>query len=405
MTQKARFDAIQWRRVDGLVAVRLGDGSVHGYADPGLANQFSALVVHAEYNWPHRSLALYTADTRIDLELGSARNPSPLRGRPVVYLDQNHMSTLSKALRDPKRLNERDWWAAVRLIALAGKSKIVVPFSGAHLSETAAWTNDVARFHLATTVLSVSRGWQLRDPLQVRQHELVSLLTASVGRSAVVSPVVTLEPNAAIASRVAPAQAHDHSINGSAALLHIYQSTLWLNVAASILLDEAPMPKEPVPGWTDRVQRFSDWIRDEADRSKHQRRRSAAVFMFADEGREVAQAAVTAVLTPEQMSRWSHKTWLDNDRGQPAVSIFRSAMIDKLLTGHTWEDNDLTDFTYLSVAAGYCDFVAGDRRTIALLRQSTRKLGFGAQLHTDLPSLVNALEEYIAGGTVWSRAR
>jgi hypothetical protein len=67
-------------------------------------------------------------------------------------------------------------------------------------------------------------------------------------------------------------------------------------------------------------------------------------------------------------------------------------MIDKLLTGHTWEGNDLTDLMYLSTAAGYCDFVAGDRRTIALLRQSKRRLGLGVELHSDLTSLVRSVD-------------
>jgi hypothetical protein len=185
----------------------------------------------------------------------------------------------------------------------------------------------------------------------------------------------------------------DQFIDQMPALLNVYQSNLWLNVATSILLDEVPMPKRSVDEWTKWVQRFSDWIRDEPGRTKKQRRRSASAFMFADEGKEVAQAAAAAQLTPEEMSRWSRRTWFDDNRGQPAISIFRSVMIDKLLTGHTWEGNDLTDFLYLSTAVGYSDFVAGDRRTIALLRQTTQRLGCGANLHSDLPSLVEALDE------------
>lgn len=398
MTHRARFEAMQWRRDDGIIAVRLQDGTVRGYPDLSFSETFSKQIVHAEYYWPRRTLVLSTDVSRIDLELGTVRNPSPLRGRPVVYLDQNHMSTLSKALRAPQRLSEREWWAAVRLISLAGEGKIVVPFSGAHMAETAAWTDDEARFHLATTILSVSRGWQLRDPLQVRHEELVSLLSSFAGRTAPVSTVITLEPNAAIAFRISPGSSGERSIDETPALLHIYQSTLWLNVAASIFFDETPMPKGPVDSWTERVQKFSNWMRDEAGRTKFQRRRSAAVFMFADEGNELARAALTAGLTPAEVSRWSHQTWLDDDRGLPVVSVFRSTMMDKLLSDHTWENNDLTDFIYLSTAVGHCDFVAGDRRTVSLLRQTTRRLGFGADLHSDLPSLVESLNRRLSQG-------
>ena len=396
MTSGPRFDAIQWRRDDGIVAVRLSDGTVRGFPEIGLSQSFSGRIVHAEYQWAKRELVLSTDDSRIDLELGTVRNPSPLRGRPVVYLDQNHMSTLSKALRAPERLNEHDWSAAIRLITLAGNSKIVLPFSGAHMSETAAWADDDARFHLATTILSVSRGWQLRDPLQVRHEELVSLLGVFEERSSPVDAVITLAPNAALASRLFPRTSSEQAIDKTPALLHIYQSTLWLNVAASIMLDESPMPKGRADGWAQRVQTFSNWIRDETKRTKLQRRRSAAAFMFADEGTELARAALTAGVTPQELSEWSRRTWLDEDRGLPGVSLFSSTMIDKLLTGHTWEGNDLTDLIYLSTAVGYSDLVAGDRRTVALLRQSTRRLGFGAEIHSDLPSLVRSLEMRLA---------
>jgi hypothetical protein len=204
VTPGAWFDAVQWRRDDGILAVRLRDGTVRGYRDPKFSVNVSRAINQIDYHWARRALILSTDDLRIDLELGSVRNPSPLRGRPVVYLDQNHMSTLSKALRAPQRLSEREWRAALRLITLAGEGKIIVPFSGAHLLETAAWTDNEARFHLATTILSVSRGWQLRDPLQVRQDELVALLSASVGRSVPLGPVTTLAPNAAIIARVPP---------------------------------------------------------------------------------------------------------------------------------------------------------------------------------------------------------
>lgn len=114
--------------------------------------------------------------------------------------------------------------------------------------------------------------------------------------------------------------------------------------------------------------------------------------MFSDEATEVARAALAAQVTPEEMSRWTRKTWLDDNRGLPVVSIFRSAMVDKSLKGHTWEGHDFTDLMYLCTAVGYCDFVAGDRRSIALVRQTTRRFGYGADLHSDLPSLVESLD-------------
>lgn len=393
-----RFDAMQWRRDDGLIVMRSRGGDLRAFDAPEELGSLPTRVEHIEFNWGKRELTFIADGNRIDFETGSYRNMNPRRQRPAVYLDQNHMSTLSKAVRAPKRVSDvREWLAALKLISWAGSGRVVIPFSGAHMSETAAWSDDDARHHLAITILSVSRGWQLRDPLQQRADELTSLIHRSIGRETSVPSAVTLEPNAAIVSRVAPSSARDPEIDDVPALRHVYQSTLWFNVATAVMLAESPVIKGSLTGWTERVQRVTDFLGGlAADRAKSARRRAAAAFMFGDEAREAARAASNAGATAEQLLEWGKASWQLSDRGQPAVSVFRSAMIDKIVSGHTWEANDLTDLMYLSTAMGYCDYIAGDRRTVALLRQSSRRLGYGAEVHSSLTTLVDSLERRFA---------
>lgn|GEM_PF-1503896 len=393
------MDAMQWRRDDGMLAIRTRDGAVHGYPAPAELNAFSQRIDFAEFTVGKRELSIATdRGDLIQLDVGTHRNPSPRRNRLVVYLDQNHVSSLSKALRAPHRLrNEEEWKAALDLIRWAGTGKIIVPFSAAHMAETGAWPNKEARYHLATTILSVSRGWQLRDPLQQRHDELVSLLTESVDRETAVPDAVTLAPNAALASRIQPSQARDTNIDANPTIRHLYQSMVWLNVSVAVMLDEDSIPKTPADDWVKRVQRFTDWLQAEPERTKANRRKAAAAFMFSDESTELARAAADAGLAPSELSGWSRDSWLLDDRGRPGVSVFRSAMIDKIVSGHEWEPNDLVDLMYLSTAVGYCDFVAGDRRTAALLRQQTRRLGYGAELHSDLVGLVASVAKRLEG--------
>ena len=396
MTTHRRFmDAIQWRRDDGVLAIRTRDGAVHGYPAPAGLNAFSPRIDFAEFAVGKRELSIATdRGDLIQLDVGTYRNLSPRRNRLVVYLDQNHMSSLSKALRAPRRLrNEKEWKAALTLIRWAGSGEIIVPFSAAHMAETGAWPNEEARYHLATTILSVSRGWQLRDPLQQRHDELVSLLTESIDRATPIPDAVTLSPNAALASRLQPRLARDANIDANPTIRHLYQSMVWLNVSVAVMLDEDSIPTSPAMDWVERVQVFTDRLQAEPARTKANRRKAAAAFMFADESTELARAAVDAGLAPSELSGWGRESWLLNDRGRPGVSVFRSAMIDKILSGHKWEPNDLTDLIYLSTAVGYCDFVAGDRRTVALLRQQTRRLRYGAEVHSDLVGLVASVEK------------
>ena len=66
--------------------------------------------------------------------------------------------------------------------------------------------------------------------------------------------------------------------------------------------------------------------------------------------------------------------------------------LDALSDGQLrWADNDLTDMMYLTSAAGYCDYVVGERAHTSHIANGLRRLGRAGNLHPNLRSLVTQL--------------
>lgn len=389
-----RICAIQWRD-DDLVALKFSDGRVAAESAPagltGMLEQFSVV----EYQpWRRRLIFKFRDDYGFECELGTVKDPSPIRDRPVVYLDQNQWSTLSKSLFAPQRVSDAERLAAVRLLKMAEAGDIILPLSSAHLSETGAWSNDAGRSELARTILAGSRGWQMRDVLEVRAEEFRHCLAALTGTDvAPPAPVITLEPYAAL----------DPSVRGENDGLSLpadlpeawkfgYLSTLSNTVYVACLLDREPTPRGSLAGWLSRVQEFSSWLDGERQRSKSDRRKAARLFAAADATKEIAAAAAEIGATPTQATEWFAGAWDQMSLGAPGITLFRSVMVDKMLAGARWEENDLTDLMYLCTAAAYADHVVGERRTIGLLRQSVRRIDTAVQLHAKLATLVQSLD-------------
>ncbi|MET3452216.1 hypothetical protein [Curtobacterium sp. 1544] len=391
------IEAFQWRADDNMVALRFRSGLVRGVrGDASFAKHAKDFAVVEVHPWRREVFFKTARGDGFSSRFGSRFNSSPLHDRPVVYLDQNQWSTLSKSVNAPWRVRSDDeLQAAWRLIRMASLGKVILPLSAAHLGETGSFGNDEGRYELAVTIMSCSGGWQMRDPLQVRAAEFRQVLARSAGRPAAPVPdVFTLEPYAALdpatregsSPREAPAEL-------PAEWTYAYTASLSNVIYASMMLDQQATPRGDMAGWVQRVQEFSTWLSGETDRTKQQRRRAAEVFMFSDATREIAQAAFDAGLTPSEMSTWTQSTWHRPELGAPAISLFRATMIDKLLGSGQWEGNDLTDLFYPCTAAGYADHVVGERRTIGLLQQSVRRQRARVKLHRTLASVVKALEK------------
>jgi hypothetical protein len=110
--------------------------------------------------------------------------------RPVVYLDQCHLITLARQLWAPEKVLDRERAAALELIEMARARKVILPISSANLTEMTP-ADGAFRRNLGLTMLELSRGWQMRNPVHVRGAELRALFA---GERPVAMDVFTLAP-------------------------------------------------------------------------------------------------------------------------------------------------------------------------------------------------------------------
>ncbi len=332
-------------------------------------------------------------DIAFELPLGD--DDEQLAGRLVVYLDQNQWSVLSKASDPSARIPDEDRVAALRLADLARDRKLVLPASSAHYHETTKWRDNAARHRLGLTVLQLSRGWQLRDPLQVRRDEIRAsyeemFLRGSAPRA---RSVVTLMPNTLHGpSRGGPAPEPPPDFPPSVAAE--YNALLSATVLIDVMLDREHIPATPPTGWARIHQQFSDWL-DQEPRDSQQKRKAVDVMLLQDLQLEMAEEAHSSGITPQQMGKWF---WQHQARmaALPALGLFREVLQDRHLNrGLTWCANDLTDMIYLSTAAAYSDAVVCERAMGSALVRGLVRLGRPTPVFRRLREAVPAIERML----------
>jgi hypothetical protein len=218
-------------------------------------------------------LATTRAGEDVFLELPRHDGADQLSGRLVVYLDQNQWSTLAKAVAGESSVPDPDRDAALRLVEWADQRMIILPASSGHHYETTKWGDADRRYSLGLTVLKASRGWQMRDPVQVRNefYDLFRRLHFS-GEGGRAAPVFTLDPGALYGEwRSTPYTAPSDFPAEAAFLTEALTSA---SVSISILLDSQRVEPGPATGWAAANQRFSDWL-DGESRDAQQKRKAS----------------------------------------------------------------------------------------------------------------------------------
>lgn len=326
------------------------------------------------------------------VELPPLDDPAPLGQRSTIYLDQNHWSTLTAAVHEPERVgNANELEAALRLIALADAREIILPMSAAHVSKTCKQVDLEKRYRRAHTISRLSSGWQLRDPLHVRLMELQNALANRYHQHAPVNlPVVTLDPEAIFAGRPPEVVSVDPDLPIQVrSMVHLLRCASGLFDA---MLDAEHEPVSLNPGWARQFQQFAEFLRDNPTGDEMKRRRTFLRF-FDDLGAELARAAVSARLTPHQMSDWSRSHCEQALETMPALGLYREVIHEKLCDGKLqWRDNDLVDMMYLTTAAGYCDYVVAERAHASHISNALRRLGRPANVYRTIHSLVEGLD-------------
>jgi hypothetical protein len=392
---RRELDVMMWDIDQCRFVIRLKDGRMFQLAAPPNYDPERA-VARATYFWHARHLVLETkrGDQLLAL-LPSRHNVAPVDGRPVIYLDQNHWSTLAKMARAPQRVPQAERTAAQGLIALARAGKVILPVSAGHHTETSQWLDDDSRYQLGCTMLQLSKGWQMRDPIGVWAQELQWAISTEAGLSLrSPSAVFTLEPWAIHddAAREREMPDDPSSRNFPVDVEFAFQATLSTLVNFDLLLNTAAIRGTPSTGWRDKQQQTTNTLGADKRHDAQQKRGAAFAFALDDMSREMAKAAAHTGISTQAFETWVRKVWNTNMTSTPAVAMFRSMFIDKHLDPHTrWENNDLTDLFYLSAAAGYADHIVAEKRTTGLITQSLRRLDARAKAHRNIAELMIAL--------------
>ena len=348
----------------------------------------SAIAASTHFPQSSRLLLETTRGDEIVVDLCVPTDLAPLGGRPTIYLDQNHWSTLTNAIYQPDRVADRDELAAsAHLVELATRREVVLPLSSAHMSETCKQVDVEERYRRALTLAQLSAGWQFRDPLDLRRFELRQALTLRYHERELTPPAaVTLEPNAIHASqtrsRVETATDLPEEARWAVHVIGCIGSIL------DVMLDAEHLPLQSAAGWAAEFQRFARFLADNPTAPEMKRRRTHAKFI-ADLRRELAEEAHGVGITPDQMSDWTLQHSEDDLRQMPALGLYREVLHEKLCNPTLqWEQNDLMDMMYLTAAGGYCDHVVGERAHASHMRNGLRRLDRPTKVHRNLRALV-----------------
>ena len=307
---------------------------------------------------------------------------------PVVYLDQNHWIDIARVLTGSATVTDARRAALEGLIELARRGEIVLPLSAAHLIETAK-KGGRQRTDLARTMIELSRGWLMRSPLHVRAHELTQMFASPTTAASTEQPayfdVFTLTPEALWDDRYHPRPHRQQQNDLPAELAGLVERITWAASLVDVLLDTDPDVSarglKLATGW---ASSFQDLARDMRSnpKAKPYLRDLTRTRTISDLGNDLPEAASRAGLTPEKFGFWLREDAEAALSSTPALGRVREVLHLRLINADDrWHANDLNDVLFLCTAAGYADFVVGEKKTCSYLRRVQDRVPAGAQVY------------------------
>ncbi len=319
-------------------------------------------------------------------------------GRPVIYLDQNKWIQLAQSIHRPERVPKHELEPARRLADLARAGEIILPISSAHWVETSPTYGDRRR-RLASLMVSLSRGWIMRDPLRVRASELAAMFSSFHGAGSGLDeqpPVFTLDAREV---RAEPWNAYTPTGGPlPPEIVEVIDVLLGAQAVLAVLLENERTPRERALAarWANYHETFAEYLA----REPTNRRRTLTLLRFlADLGTDQAKLAVAAGLTPVDYGEWLLERADDDVASLPYLGRFREVIHLKLRDPRRkWEANDLFDLMYLPCAAGYADSVVCEI-DLAHHLELCGQARDGAAIFTSIAELTEHLETSQVGKT------
>lgn len=373
--------AVDWRHK--RAEVELASGLVVASPLTGRAGEHEGEIGRTDYDPERGELTVtFRWGERAIFELGPAEAPDA----PIVYLDQNHWVMLACQQWSPQKVKaHREGYE--RLTELACERAITLPLSSAHAFETAR-KDGRQRRELATTMLQLSRGWQMRSPLKVRREELVCAI-AGLRTDAPLRPrsVFTLDPDALFGS--------SDYLGESSPARDLQARLTWASAIAETLIEDEREDDEDARAKGERWAKMYAAIGvglGESNASREEKRAAARAAILEDFANDLAGAAAAAGLDSQA---WEH--WLENSEetiaAMPAMGRIQEITAQRLSNPqYPWRVNDLSDMHFLSCAAGYADFVLAEAATTHDLRRAESRILAGARICRSPAELVDAIE-------------
>lgn len=350
-----------------------------------------------------RTIQLETGHrTAIEMDLDLSVGERGARG-PIVYLDQNHWIALARAevgADQPSSVRS----AAHEISALARAAQITLPLSAAHVVEIAK-KGARQRTDVAQIMLELSRGWQMRSPLAVRNTELDLCFAAAVGArdegTVRQREAFTLAPAAIWSDPVY------HPVSGAPPsnlpdfLGPLTEQLSWVSSFAEVLLHRSPLVSQEGiavgTAWASGMRDLAQQLRSNA-RAKPHRRQLTLTRMLTDMQHDLVRAFAASGLSETEFAQW-----LTTDAEQaiaqlPALSRVREVLHLRLINADDrWELNDLNDLFFLATAAGYADVVVGEKKTCSYLARVQGQVPAGAAVFHRLPDALESIRMRVAG--------
>lgn len=351
-------------------------------------------VVQTVYAPKENLLTIWTKyGDRICAEMPRSGCEPPVGGRPAIYLDQRDWSGLATVQFDPGRvLNAASVNAAQKLIDLARNRRIILPVSSAHLVETTRWSDNLQRYRLALTIFELSRGWQMRYPLDVWEDEIARALFKRYRCIDYGHPeVVTLAPCALESGGISSYQSSQaDSLPGEIA--YITKAIVCSTARIDVALSADYIPRVDVPEWTREFQRISDLLSQEKW-SSAQRRNALDWTLRTDIRDQIINAVLRVGISEDDLTDWISNHFSEDVRTMPSLGLWREVYQDKHLDAQTkWKDNDLIDMMYLTCACGYCTHIVAERQFVGFLKQGAKRLGRPVKIFSRIEEFVATLE-------------
>ncbi|MGW0590300.1 hypothetical protein [Streptosporangium sp. NPDC002607] len=358
---------------------------------PSLPTYKDSGVRQADYSFTNNVLLITLArGEEVTVEIHDPNALDSTAGRPIVYLDQCHWSTLSKQLYSPARVQQSDKEPADHLINLARQGKIILPLSSGHFVETTI-TYDDKRQDIAATMLELSRGWQMRHPLRVRQNEIAEVFSRRYRNSEFKSPAVfTLEPEALSRDPQLPAKDRDKED-----LPEEYSYLARCLTAATanydVLMDPKKIEQGSVMKWVEYQKSAARQFKEEGFNAS-KRRKIVQGNTVIDVTQEANDAAAATGTTSDQLEDWYKGKFLEDLATMPFLAMYSDTLDVRLSNSNTnWVKNDFIDILFLSCATAYADFVVAEKAATNYLGRAWGNRPGSAPVVHKLSELVDLL--------------